>query len=264
MRRACALAVGGLDPGGGAGILADVRAFHAAGVFGCAVATVLTVQSTDGLVRGVMVPARLVIEQVEEVARAERVRVVKLGAMGSESLVKAVAAWLASAGLPVVLDPVMLPTRGRSRLLATRALAAMRDDLVPQATLVTANGPEAAALTGKPVGTLDEARQAARTLVRMGASAALVKGGHVGTGPWVVDVLAIGGTVLELRGKRIALPPLHGGGCVLASLIAGRLARQSAPGRGHVENAVKEARRIHQRALRNAIDVGGAMRVVVP
>jgi len=265
MRSACALAVGGLDPGGGAGVLADVRSFVAAGVFGCAAVALVTVQSTDGLVAHRALDARLVVEQIEEVVRAQRVRAIKVGALGSLANVRALAAWLGRyPRLPVVLDPVMVPTRGRKPLLASRALSAMRDALLPRATLITANAPEAAALTGLAVTNVAGATIAARALVAQGARAALVKGGHLVEERDVVDVLATRGGVLALRGKRLAVSPIHGGGCVLASLIAGRLAWMNARGTaGEVEAAVRWARRMHRRALANPVDVGGAMRVVV-
>jgi hydroxymethylpyrimidine/phosphomethylpyrimidine kinase len=265
--RACALAVGGLDPGGGAGVAADLRGFHATGVFGCAVVAVMTVQSTNGLVESRPVASRLVVDQADEVLRAQHVRAVKLGALGSAGNVRAVAVWLSQkVRVPVVLDPVMLPTRGPSRLLAARAISAMRDELLPQATLVTANAKEAEVLTGARVCTVPEARCAARRLVELGAKAALVKGGHLAPGRDAVDLLALpDGRVVDLRARRLALAPLHGGGCVLASLIAGCLARAAADASAReVESAVRAARRIHQRALRNALDVGGSMRVLLP
>ncbi len=263
----CALAIGGLDPGGGAGIAADLRAFHAAGVFGCAVVAVMTVQSTDGLASTRPVAARLIVEQAQEVMRAQRVGAIKLGALGSVSNVRAVASLLSRmTGVPVVLDPVMLPTRGASRLLVARAAKAMRDELIPRATLVTANAKEAEALTGCRVRTVREASRAACAIVDLGARAALVKGGHLAPGKDAIDVLALGRSrVIGLVATRMDLPPTHGGGCVLASLIAGCLAREAAAGTARqIEVAVREARRIHRRALRGSLDVGGAMRVLVP
>ena len=131
----------------------------------------------------------------------------EIGALGLLENVRAVARWLRrTPGVPVVVDPVMIATRGRSRLLAGSALAAMRDRLVPCATVVTANAPEAAALTGQRVRTLAEARVAARRLVEMGARAALVKGGHLKVRRDAVDVLAVGDDLVELRSRRIRFP----------------------------------------------------------
>jgi hydroxymethylpyrimidine/phosphomethylpyrimidine kinase len=261
----CALTIAGLDPGGGAGILADLRGFDAAGAFGCAVAALLTVQSTSGLRSARPVSASLVLEQARMVVRDQRVRAVKIGALGSIENVRAVAGWLGGhADLPVVVDPVLLPSAGRGRLLEARALGVLKNLVAPRATLVTANIPEAEALLDRRVHSLDDARDAALGLVALGARAALVKGGHL-TGKGAVDVLAVGTRVFEFGSPRLRLPSLHGGGCTLASLIAGRLA----VGRGDVDDprlieAVRWARRVHQRALRAPFDVGGEARVLVP
>lgn len=261
----CALAIGGLDPGGGAGIAADLRAFAAAGVFGCAAVAVVTVQSTSGLRSVRALPAREVAAQAGEVLRHQRVRAVKVGALGSEANVRAVARVLAKhPAVPVVVDTPMLPTRGNARLLVERAMAALRDELLPRATLVTVNADEARALLGEPVRTVGEAHDAARALVKAGARAVLVKGGHLG-GPSAIDVLAIGGEVVELRARRLVMAAVHGTGCTLASLIAGRLAarvgaRVDAEG---LVGAIRWAKRVHHGALARAADVGGGMRVLV-
>jgi hydroxymethylpyrimidine/phosphomethylpyrimidine kinase len=262
----CVLAIGGLDPGGGAGLLADARALHAAGVFGCGVAAVLTVQSTDGLTQSQPVAPRLVLQQAREILRVQRVLAVKVGALGSAANARAVGRLLRGSPLPIVLDPVMSPTRGRPRLLAEGATVVVRRELIPRVTLVTANADEAAALTGKRVSSVADATRAAAALVELGAEAALVKGGHLLPGPDAVDVLARRGEpVALLRGPRLLLPPIHGGGCVLASLIAGYLARATWEGRPRdVLASVRRARRAHQRALGGAVDVGGAMRVLCP
>ena len=265
----CALAIGGLDPGGGAGIAADLRAFAAAGVFGCAAVALVTVQSTAGLRSVRALAAREVVAQAGEVLRHQRVRAVKVGALGSEANVRAVARLLARyPGVPVVVDTPMLPTRGKARLLAGRALAALRDDLLPRATLVTVNADEAHALVGEPVRTVGEAHDAARALLMTGARAVLVKGGHLGaaSGPSAVDVLAIAGEVVELRARRLVIAEVHGTGCTLASLIAGRLAsRDGAGGKVDAEalvSAIRWAKRVHHGALSRAVDVGGGMRVL--
>jgi hydroxymethylpyrimidine kinase/phosphomethylpyrimidine kinase len=256
----CALAIGGLDPGGGAGVIADLRAFAAAGAFGCAVVSVMTVQSTRRLVSARAVSSREIVAQVREVMNVQRVRAIKVGALGSRANVRAVGellAWARARGVPAVVDTPMLPTRGRARLLADGAVRAVRDTLVPEAAVVTVNVAEAEALTGLRVATVTDAHDAAVALCRLGARAALVKGGHLG-GSSAIDVLAIGGEAIELRAKRLTLPASHGTGCTLASLIAGRIATKGAD----VVLAVRWAKRVHHRALSRTRDVGGAMRVV--
>ncbi len=256
MNPACVLALGGLDPSGGAGILADARAIVRAGAFPCAVATVLTAQSTRGLARVVAVSRALWVEQARRVISDQRVRAVKTGALGSAENVRAVAA-LVPRALPLVVDPVMLPTRGRARLLDSRALGAMRE-LVGRATLVTANVAEAQALTGTRVADLAGARRAAHALVAMGARAALVKGGHL-SGARAVDVLVAGRSEHELSLPRLRLRrSVHGTGCYLASLVASRLALGD-----DVLRAAKFGKRVHHAALARAANVGGPLDVLV-
>jgi hydroxymethylpyrimidine/phosphomethylpyrimidine kinase len=261
----CALSIGGLDPGGGAGIAADLRAFAAANAFGCAALATLTVQSTAGL-RGVRaVPARALSAQVAEVMRHQRVRAVKVGALGSRENVRAVARLLARhADVPAVIETPISPTRGGGRLLAARALSALRDELAPRATLLTANLAEVHALTGERVRTVSEAHDAARTLARMGARAAIVKGGHM-DGPDAIDVLAVDGEVVELRARRLSLAPVHGSGCTFASLIAGRLSLHDSGrlDRDTLVAAIRWAKRVHHAALARSVDVGQGLRVIV-
>jgi hydroxymethylpyrimidine/phosphomethylpyrimidine kinase len=262
----CALAIGGLDPGGGAGIVADLRAFAAAGAFGCAAVAVVTLQSTAGLRAARALAAAEVVAQAAEVLRHQRVRAIKVGALGSDANVRAVAGLLRRhAGVPAIVDTPMMPTRGRSRLLAARAIAALRDELMPRATLVTVNADEAAALVGEPVRTVGEAHDAALAIARAAATAVLVKGGHL-AGASATDVLVVGGEVVELRARRLDGPPVHGTGCTLAALVAGRLAVRAGTrlDRGTLVAAVRWAKRAHHAALGRAVDVGEGMRVLSP
>lgn len=264
-RLPCALAIGGLDPGGGAGLAVDLRALTAAGVFGCAAVAVVTVQSTAGLRSVRALPAREVVGQAAEVIRHQRVRAVKIGALGTEANVRAVARLLARhPDIPLVVDTPMLPSRGRARLLATRALGALRDELLARATLVTVNLAEAEALLGEPVRTVGEAHDAARALATAGARAVLVKGGHL-KGASAIDVLCVDGEVIELRARRLDVGPTHGTGCALASLVAGRIAARAGAetSREELVAAIRWAKRVHHAALARAVDVGGPMRVLV-
>ena len=258
---ACALSIGGLDPGGGAGIAADLRAFHAAGAFGCAAVAMLTVQSTDGMRSARALASRELLAQAREVLASQRVRAIKTGALGSAGNVRAVAQLLSRhPEIPAVVDPVMLPTRGGSRLLAERAVRDLRDVLVPRAWLVTANAPEAEALTGARVASHAEAADAAQAILRMGAGAALVKGGHL-HGKDAADLLAWGDDIYELTLPRVRTGPMHGAGCMLAALAAGRKAAR--PDQSVLE-VVRWAKRAHHAALANASDVGGDARVLLP
>lgn len=257
----CVLAIGGLDPGAGAGILADARAVAHAGAFACAAVAVLTVQSTSGLRTATPVATRELVAECKEVLVEQHVRAIKTGALGSEDNVKAVGDLLAAhRSIPSVVDTVMLPTRGRTRLLEERGVSVLRDRLLRRATVVTANAPEAEVLAGMRIRSLDDARDAALALLALGPRAVLVKGGHL-SGAQAVDVLALWDAdrtrVHELATPRLRIGPVHGGGCALASLVAGRLARGSS-----IPGAVRWAKATHHAALRAAANVGGEMRVL--
>ncbi len=212
----------------------------------------------------------LVAQQAREVINNQNVRSIKIGALASIANVRKVAELLAiHREIPAILDPVMIPTRGGARLLARSALTIMRRDLIPRVALVTANAPEAEALTSMRVLDLESAQAAALAIANMGARAALVKGGHLGFDARdAVDVLAIDGKTILLRAPRLKIPPLHGGGCALAALIAGHIARDprkfSRDSRSMILDAIRWARTTHHKMLQNKVrDVGGALRVLV-
>jgi hydroxymethylpyrimidine/phosphomethylpyrimidine kinase len=259
------LAIGGLDPGGGAGILADARAIHRAGAFPCAALAVLTVQSTSGLRGATAVGHRELIAECTEVVKNQHVRALKVGALGSEENTRAVADFLAiHREVPAVVDTVMLPTRGQSRLLDERAVASLRDRVLPRAAVVTVNAPEAEVLTGERVTRADEAKAAVRTLLGLGPRAVLLKGGHLG-GPEAVDYLGVAGgeRILALRAPRLAIPAFHGGGCILASLVAGRIAVKGGATAPSLVSAVRWAKKLHHESLRATRDVGGDLRILL-
>lgn len=243
-KRRVVLAVGGSDPSGGAGIQGDLKTLHEHGVYGAAAISLLTVQSTRGVARVDVLGAELVLAQMDAVLEDLDVAVIKTGALGSEAIVRAVAA--RAAGRVLVCDPVLAATSGAA-LGVAEVLAA---ELVPRASVVTPNAIEAAALTGIDVHDLVSAKQAARTLVARGAAAALVKGGHV-AGARAVDVLAIGAEVVELEAARIDTRAGHGTGCALASSIAARLARGET-----MLDAVRGAKDWVHRALATAPQIG--------
>ncbi|MBI5537940.1 MAG: hydroxymethylpyrimidine/phosphomethylpyrimidine kinase [Deltaproteobacteria bacterium] len=262
-QRACALIIAGLDPSAGAGIAADLRMVRATGSWGCAVLAVITVQSTAGLVSATAVDPGLVLAQAREVLAHQRIRVIKTGALGSSANVRAVCTLVGEhPEIPVVIDPVMIATRSPSgaRLLDPEALDAMRQSLA-LATVVTPNLDEAEALLEMRITGVEGLVAAARGLVRAGARAALVKGGHLTQGP-AVDVLAIGRRVIKMIGPRLAIPPFHGGGCSLASLIAGHIASLGAKSDEDIVEAVRRARRQLRRSMRRATDIGDGLLVL--
>lgn len=221
---ATALTIAGSDSGGGAGIQADLKTFSALGVFGTSALTAITAQNTLGVRQFEMVPVPLVVAQIEAVLDDLGADAIKTGMLGTPAVVEAVAAILRSRrDTPLVVDPVMI-AKSRDRLLSAEAVDSLRRELLPLATVVTPNGPEAEVLTGLEVRSEAQARDAARRLHALGPRAVIVKGGHLET-PDVVDLLFDGEEFLEARGPRHATRHTHGTGCTFAAAIAAGLAR---------------------------------------
>ena len=219
-----ALTIAGSDSGGGAGIQADLKTFHAFGVYGTSALTAITAQNTLGVQAIHPVPLDVVRAQIDSVVQDLRPQAVKTGMLATAELVEAVASALREQGLEnYVMDPVMVATSG-DRLLDTDAEAALVHHLLPLTTLVTPNLHEAGILTGEPVDSLEAMRQAARRLVEMGAGAALVKGGHLEDGE-AVDLLWDGWTERSWKRARLDTPHTHGTGCTLSAAAAAGLAR---------------------------------------
>jgi len=253
MPRPIALTIAGSDSSGGAGIQADIKTFSALGVYGASVLTALTAQNTTG-VQGVHpVPPAFVMAQIASVVDDLDVRAVKTGMLADAAIIEAVVAGLEAAGrpLPLVVDPVMVATSG-DVLLAPDAIETVRTRLIPAATLVTPNLPEAAQLTGEAIAETEaEIRHQLSALQRLGARAVLLKGGH-GHGDDAVDYLAIGARVVPISAPRIDTRHTHGTGCTLSAAIAAFLAIGD-----DLETAVRRAKRyVHE-----AIEAGGALGV---
>ena len=244
------LTIAGSDSGGGAGVQADLKTFHQFGVFGTSVITAVTAQNTVGVRAWQALPADLVTHQIDALATDLPPDALKSGMLGSEELVEATAAGIARYALPhYVLDPVMVATSG-DRLLAPAAEALIARRLVPLAELVTPNLDEARILVQEDVRTPEQMERAGRTLIRMGARAALVKGGHLG-GDDIVDVLVIDGSVRRFTHPRIDTTSTHGTGCTLSAGITAGLAL----GRP-LERAVADALDFVHRAIAAAPGLG--------
>jgi hydroxymethylpyrimidine/phosphomethylpyrimidine kinase len=220
-----ALTIAGSDSSGGAGVQADLKTFAALGVYGASVITALTAQNTIGISGIHEVPADFITAQIDAVFGDLDVKAVKIGMLAQRGAIEAVVAGL-SRWLPkhVVLDPVMVATSG-DRLLAQDAVTSLRNDLIPRASLITPNLPEAAALLEEPVAESEAAvaRQGER-LLSMGCGAVLIKGGH-GQCNESIDYLFKGGQPIALAAPRIATKNTHGTGCSLSSAIAAGLAK---------------------------------------
>lgn len=244
------LILAGSDSGGGAGVQADIKAVTMMGGFAATAITAITVQNTLG-VHGVHpLPLEVITAQARAVLEDIGTDAVKTGMLGSVEVVETVAALLDEAKAPAVVDPVMV-AKGGHPLLPNAAVEAVRSLMIPRAALLTPNAPEAEALTGLQVRDIDGQRRAGEALLKLGAKAVLMKGGHV-DGPTVIDLLmtADGETVLEA--ERIDTRHTHGTGCTLASACAAGLAL----GRP-LEVAVAEAWAYVGEAIRRAPGLGG-------
>jgi len=232
-----ALTIAGSDSSGGAGIQADLKTFAALGVYGASVITALTAQNTHGVSGIHAVPSEFVTAQIDAVFGDLEVKAVKIGMVAQLATIDAIVAGLVRwSPKHVVLDPVLVATSG-DRLLPADAVESLRTQLIPRASLITPNLPEAAALLGEPIaaGEVAVARQGER-LLAMGCPAVLIKGGHA-QGSESIDYLVTGNGTLALPAPRIATGNTHGTGCSLSSAIAAGLARGE-----RLESAVRNAK----------------------
>lgn len=245
--------VAGVDPSGGAGVLADIKTFSALGAYGAAVVTALTAQNTRAVTAVHAVPPAFLRAQLETLLVDVRVDAIKVGMLASAELAVAVAELLASRAGDIVVDPVMVAKSG-DRLLAPDAIDVLRRSILPLAQVVTPNLPEVGVLLDREAPrTPNEMRQAALALCALGPRHVLVKGGHLG-GPESPDVLSDGSDVRVLEARRVDSRNTHGTGCTLSAAIAALLARGSG-----VPDAVAEAKAFVTRALlaSERLSVGG-------
>jgi hydroxymethylpyrimidine/phosphomethylpyrimidine kinase len=246
------LVIAGSDSGGGAGIQADIKTVMALGGFATTALTALTAQNTRGVSAVWLAPSQFIRAQIDAIMADIGADAIKTGMLPDTDSIETVAAFIEglAPARPFVMDPVMVATSG-DRLQSEEALHALKTRLIPLATVITPNIPEAELLLGAPI--TDEAGQtrAAEALLALGAHAVLVKGGHL-TGATVTDILATRTGLVALTGERIASTSTHGTGCTLASAIATGLA-QGMP----LTDAVRRARAYVAAAIRAAPGLGG-------
>jgi hydroxymethylpyrimidine/phosphomethylpyrimidine kinase len=248
MRRA--LTIAGSDSSGGAGIQADLKTFAAHGVYGLSAITAVTAQNTLGVIAVGMLSADLVTAQIEAVMSDLGADAAKTGMLGNAAIVEAVAAAVEDLQIPfLVVDPVMIAKSG-DRLLDDEALGAMKSELIRKAFVVTPNVPEAETLAGISIRTDDERREAARRIHALGASAVVIKGGHMPS-PTIVDVLYDGRNFTEFPTERVVGTSTHGTGCTFAAAVTAHLAQ----GR-RLEEAIRQAQAYVASAIRHAPGFG--------
>jgi hydroxymethylpyrimidine/phosphomethylpyrimidine kinase len=245
-----ALSIAGSDSGGGAGIQADLKTFHAFATFGTTALTAITAQNTRGVTAVHPVPVEVVEAQIRAVAEDLPPQAFKTGMLATAELVRSVARSVERHRLPnLVLDPVMVATSG-DRLLDRDAERTILDELLPRAAVVTPNLDEAALLAGMRVADVDAMRRAAEVLFERGAGAVLLKGGHL-QGPELTDILYDGREWREWRRPKLETRSTHGTGCTLSAAVAAGLAH----GRP-LREAVAEALDYVHRAMAAAPGLG--------
>lgn len=244
-----AMTIAGSDSGGGAGVQADLKTFSALGVFGTSAITAITAQNTLGVTAVFELPTDLIAAQIDAIVTDIGADAVKTGMIASSEIIRVVAAKIREYGVStLVVDPVMVATSG-DRLLREEAVEALRTELLPLATVATPNLPEAEALTGLTITTLERMREAARQIIGLGTKSVLVKGGHLAGD--AVDIFYDGRQFLELPARRINTTSTHGTGCTLASAIAALLARGES-----LEAAITGAKAYVTAAIEHAYPVG--------
>jgi hydroxymethylpyrimidine/phosphomethylpyrimidine kinase len=246
-----ALTVAGSDSGGGAGIQADLKAFHAHGVFGTSAVACITAQNPDRVTAVQVLTPHLVAEQMDRIFEAFPVRAAKTGMLYDRAVIAAVARGFARRKFRnVVVDPVMVASSG-ARLLKSDAITALATRLFPQAAVVTPNLAEAEVLVRGSIRTLDEMRIAARALTEKFAVPFLVKGGHLPVEKLAIDVLFDGKRFHEYHAARVPDVKTHGTGCTFSAAIAANLAL------GHsLPKSIARAKRFVTTAIRGARKVG--------
>ena len=254
-----ALSIAGSDSGGGAGIQADLKTFTALGVYGMTAITAVTVQNTQGVSDYQELSPTIVADQIRSVAGDIGVDAAKTGMLASAAIVVAVTDAIRDCVLPnLVVDPVFVSKHGHS-LLDADAVAALRDQLLPLARIVTPNLHEAAGLVeSPPIEDRDGMRAAAEKIMGFGPGAVLMKGGHL-EGPGAADLLFDGDEELWLESPRIDTPNTHGTGCVLSAAIAAQLARGSGLG-----VAVAGGKEFVTKAIERSLTIGQGIGPVNP
>ncbi|OAN67950.1 bifunctional hydroxymethylpyrimidine kinase/phosphomethylpyrimidine kinase [Sulfitobacter sp. EhC04] len=241
------LTIAGSDSGGGAGVQADIKAFSATGAYGASVITAVTAQNTTGVTAVHEVPADVVAAQIDAVLSDLDVDVIKLGMLFSAPIIEATAKRLAAFDGPSVVDPVMVAKSGDA-LLQDAAVAALIAQILPHASLLTPNLPEAARLLNTTVATtLEEMVQQGLRLVGMGPKSVLVKGGHAVGGNCTDVLVNESGLVATFAAPRIDTRNTHGTGCTYSAAIAANLAKGL-----NLEDAVTAAHGYLQAAIKAA------------
>ncbi len=244
-----ALAIAGSDPCGGAGIQADLKTFHAHGIYGLSVITAVTVQNTQKVYDVQKIRPEIVYEQITRLSEDMEIHAVKIGMIPDSQVTEAIADALRLVSCPIVLDPVMISTSGFP-LLSPDAQEILTRKFFPLAHAVTPNIPEAEVLCGKKIENVEQMKNAARKILETGVKRVVIKGGHL-RGDTATDLTWNGTAFLELSSPKIKGKEIHGTGCIFSSALAANLVL----GRDFFD-AAAHARTYTQKCIRNALLLG--------
>ncbi|MEW9051992.1 MAG: bifunctional hydroxymethylpyrimidine kinase/phosphomethylpyrimidine kinase [Neobacillus sp.] len=247
-----ALTIAGSDSGGGAGIQADLKTFQELDVFGMTALTAVTAQNTLGVQAVYPMTAEAVVKQIEAIGDDLGADAVKTGMLFSAEIIEAVSGKLTQYQWEnIVIDPVMI-AKGGASLLQQEAIMALKKYLLPLATVITPNIPEAEVLTGMKIKTIEEKKEAAKRLWNFGVSHVVIKGGHDENHSESKDILFDGKDFYSFTSKRVLTSNTHGTGCTFSAAITAELAKGA-----DVYKAVLKAKDFIQAAIEDDLRIGG-------
>ncbi|UOQ45101.1 bifunctional hydroxymethylpyrimidine kinase/phosphomethylpyrimidine kinase [Halobacillus salinarum] len=249
MRIPCSLTIAGTDPSGGAGIQADLKTFQEIKSYGMSVITSVVAQNTTGVQAVHHLPVEILRNQLESISSDMPIHAFKTGMIASKEMMKAIADWIPEVSAPYVMDPVMVAQSG-DPLIEEESRTWLRDQLLPFASVVTPNIPEAEDLLGKKIETTEDMQIAAEEIVtKLGAGASLVKGGHLNGK--AVDFLFDGDKIHSFSAERIETKNLHGTGCTYSAAITAYLSQDC-----DLVQAVDQSKHFVTAAIRSSFNIG--------
>jgi len=242
-----ALSIAGFDGSGGAGLQADLKTFSALGCYGTTVLTSLPIQNTQGVSKIYDIPLKCIEQQCYSIFDDIEIDIIKIGMLHKLSIIKLIASILKNfPNIKVVIDPVMVAKSGHL-LLESNAIKALREELLPFASIITPNIPEAEVLLGTKISSREDMEKAAMALAQLGPTSVLIKGGHLELHDMSQDVLFWDGKYQWFEAKRIVTNNTHGTGCTLSAAIAALLAQKF---------LINDAVSIAKKYITGAIQVG--------
>ena len=243
--------IAGSDSGGGAGIQADLKTFQELEVFGTSVITALTAQNTTGVTGVFPIDISFVEKQFQALVEDFPIAAMKTGMLYSSGIIQAIARMIGELNIPLIVDPVMIAKGGES-LLQQEAIEALRSSLLPLATIVTPNIPEAEALTGRTIRHFEDMKQVAQSFLQLGVQCVILKGGHLAEPLYAIDyVFFKNGQSFSMQSPRIQTKNTHGTGCTFSAALTAFLGRGLA-----MEKAIIEAKKFIQLAIMHDLSIG--------